>query len=67
MWAKSYGRTKGPQVDDDTLDLHTVANILWKVTNHNFHAKGERLAKGSFGPAFVGEKYQHARSEVQDS
>jgi hypothetical protein len=30
-WAKAYRTTKDPEVYDDTLDFHMVANYLWKV------------------------------------
>jgi hypothetical protein len=30
-WAKAYRTTKDPEVYDNTLDFHMVANYLWKV------------------------------------
>jgi hypothetical protein len=65
LWAKAYGINKDPQVDDETLDFHMVANDLRKVAIQSCHAKiaTAKIVKGAFGPTFAGEECQHGRSE----
>jgi hypothetical protein len=62
IWAKAYGITKDPQVDNDSLDFHTVANDLRKMASQSFPAMA-KIAKGAFGPSFAGKEYQYGRCE----
>ena len=65
-WATAYGINKDSQVEDNTLDYRTVANDLRRIAGqYTRTSKIGKIAKGSLGPTFAGEEYQHAGSDVQ--
>ena len=53
MWAEAYEVNKDPQVEDNSLDYHTVANDFRRVAGK--HKSTSKIAKGSFGPTFADE------------
>jgi hypothetical protein len=58
--AKAYGISKDLQVDDDTLDFHTVANNLQKVASQSYRATA-KIAKGTLDDPLLAKSVSMAK------
>jgi hypothetical protein len=60
VWAKAYGISKDPQVDDNTLDFHTVANNLRKVASQSYRATA-KIAKWTLDDPLLAKSVSMAK------
>jgi hypothetical protein len=65
MWAEAYEVNKDPQVENNSLDYHTVANDFRRAAGK--YASTNKIEKGSFGPTIAGEEDQQSGGDVQET